>query len=211
MRTTALALALWACGGDKETTPTDGDAGTCDEIVTAPLTEVPATEWDPALGPALEDYDGLSGRWNVKNECGGATVGIKLVAKDRETLELVTEPWTSTTITCGCANDPLYGDDTDFAPLAFFEGFEFYVETFDDPGVQGQTVIGSGGVFSGGPFSVRSCAVQNIDPILGSAWDQMTAIVRVEGGTIVGTLVLATDEGTVETCSLTDWDLVEAL
>lgn len=210
MRGWVGALLLWGCNGDSGTTDTDGAAGTCDEIEVEPLTSVPATEWDPALSAAFVDYDSLAGRWNAVDACGG-TVGIKILTPDRETMDIVTQPWTTERLICGCVNDPLYGDDTQFTPLATFDGFQFYIETFDDPGVQGQTIVGSGSLFGDAPFTVRGCAVTNIDPALGSAWDQVTAILRVEGGVPTGALVLANKEQEVTSCALTDWQLVQKL
>lgn len=210
MRGWWVTLLAWGCGGDDEPTTTDPDAGTCNELDKAPMSQVPATEWDPGLGDAFDDFELLAGRWNVSNECGGI-VGIKITTPDRESMDIVTSTWTTPSLFCGCVNDPEYADDTKYDPIATFDGFEFYIETFDDPGVQGQNIVGSGSLFSGAPFTVRGCAVKDIDPAFGSAWDQMTAIIRIENGEPTGSLVLATNEQQVTTCKLSNWQLVQKL
>jgi hypothetical protein len=206
-----LLLAILGCGGNDDTGTHSGDPGGCLSIVTEPLGSVPATEWDPDLGPAMETYDGLAGRWTAETDCGLGRIGLKFVNRAREELEVVREPY-PTSLPCGCDNDPDFGADSAYAPLALFTDFEFYVETWDDPGVEGQNVISAGGLFdASAPFQVRACGRQSIDPYLGSEWDALTTFLRVTGGTLGGTVLLSKDSGETSACALSDFVLVEAL
>lgn len=205
-----LLLGFLGCGGDDTDTHSGGPSG-CDALVSEPLGQVPATEWDPDLGPAMATYDELAGRWTADTSCGIGRVGIKFVTHTRDELEVVREPYPAG-VPCGCTIDPSFGPDGTYGPLATFTDLEFYVETWDDPGVQGQNVIASGALYaSDDPFQVRACGTQTIDPYLGSAYDDLTTIVRVGGGALSGAIVLTTLTGESSTCDLTDFELVEAL
>lgn len=205
-----LLLGFLGCGGDDTDTHSGGPAG-CDALVSAPLGAVPATEWDPDLGPAMATYDGLAGRWTADTSCGLGRVGLKFVNRTRDELEVVQEPYPAG-VPCGCTFDPSFGPDGTYGPLALFTDFEFYVETWDDAGVQGQNVITQGALYpSDAPFQVRACGTQTIDPYLGSEWDDLTTIVRVTGGALGGSVLLSKSTGESSSCDLTDFELVEAL
>ncbi len=213
MHLLTLALStLVACNGDKDEGTHSGDPSGCDALVTEPLPSVPATEWDPDLGPAMATYDSLGGRWTATADCEGVgEIGLKFLKRSRDELQVVREGYPPG-LPCGCDNDPDFGADADFGPLATFTDFEFYVETWNDPGVQGQTVISAGGLFAADdPFQVRACGRTTIDPYLGSQWDYLTTILRVSGGNLEGAIVLSNDAGESTTCALTGFDLVEAL
>jgi hypothetical protein len=207
-----LLLAVLGCGGDDDGGSDSGsDAAGCATLETAPLGTVPATEWDPGLPPAMDAFESLSGRWTAATDCGLGTIGIKLVGGTRDDLQVVTTPY-APGYDCGCVTDPAFGPDTDYGPIATFTGLSVYLETWDDPGVQGQSVDNGGALYgAGAPFEVRACGRQDIEPYLLSAWDSLTTVVRVTGGTLEGTVRLATDEGETSVCALTDFQFVEGL
>jgi hypothetical protein len=204
-----LLLGAVACSGN------DKDDGTqvgndCDSIETAPLSQVEATEWPAGLTDAIPVYNSLGGRWTASNSCGGE-IAVKFVPRPQEELEVVTSPY-NTTERCGCPTDPKYLDDTKYDVVALHSNFDFYVETFDDPGLAGQTILSGGALYGPGePMTVRACGIDDIDPILQSAYDQATTIVRIENGAITGSLVLAPATGEPVVCDLTNFTLVEAL
>lgn len=205
-----LALAA-ACGGNDDTTDTDPPPS-CDEIVTAPLGQVPVGEWPSGLAEAIPDYTGIGGRYDVDTACSDGTLSLKLTPTSEEELQVVQQPWTSSTLTCGCVTDPLYADDTKYEVLARFEGFDVFVEQFGEPGVDNQSIAAAGSLFGGSaPMSFRACGSLNVNPILGSVYEQVSAVIRLEGGAFTGELVLARTDGTVETCDLSEWELVEGL
>jgi hypothetical protein len=213
-----LSIALVGCGGNGKDDDTAPDAS-CDDIVTERLGSVSVEEWPAGLAEVIPTYDGLGGRWTAtatsdsadSTLCNG-TLALKFTNHSREDLQVVREGWTSTTLTCGCLTDPQYPDDTSFDVLAIDDGFQFYVESFGDPALNGVTLTGSGKLFgAGAPMDFRACAVDDVDPVLQSAYDQVTTVLRVIDGVMTGTLVLVPTSGAVETCELTDFALVEPL
>jgi hypothetical protein len=203
-----LLLGAVACTGK------DKDDGTqagndCDSIETAPLAQVEATQWPAGLTDAIPVYNDLGGRWTASNSCG-EPIAIKFVTRPQEELEVVQTPY-NTTERCGCPTDPKYLDDTQYDVVALHDNFDFFVEVFDDPGLAGQTIKAAGALYGPGePMTVRACGVDDVDPILQSAYDQVTTILRVEGGAMTGSLVLAPAEGEPVVCDLSDFVLVEA-
>ena len=208
---TPLSLgALWACSGGDDPTGTT-EAGSCDGIATSPLAEVSSEAWPDGTAEAIETYRTVDGRYETTNSCGYPTA-IKLTTHiaGEEALQLVTEPW-PVSRDCGCLTDPNFAPDSKYGLVALHDEFQFFVETFDDPGVQGQTLVGDGALFTPGePMRFRGCATTNIDPLLESRYEQLTTIFRIElGGTLSADLVLATPEGEVEVCSLSGFVKIE--
>lgn len=211
LRTVLLGLCslVLGCSGDGK----DGDdpPPSCEVVVTAPLTEVDATTWPAGLTDAIPDYNALAGRWTATSSCGGE-VALKFVTRPQEELLVVQEPWV-TTQPCGCTTDPSFEADSAYNAVAIHESFEFYVETFPDPALDGITIPSSGALFGpGSPLTVRACGVDDVDPVLQSVYDQVTTIVRVDAAIgMTGSLVLTPKEGEVEICELSGFTLVEAL
>ena len=59
---------------------------------------------------------------------------------------------------------------------------------------------------------MRACGTKDVNPILGSIYEQFTAIVRVEdSGLITGSITLAKTDGTNASCELSDWTFIEGL
>ncbi|HHO54342.1 MAG TPA: hypothetical protein ENK18_26595 [Deltaproteobacteria bacterium] len=201
--------ALTACAGPSGTDGTTTNEGSCDDIVTAPLGTVSVEDWPQGTADAMETFLSIPGRWEVDNSCGLPTA-IKITTGPQETLELVQEPW-PLTHDCGCLTDPSFAPDSKYGLVAVHDSFEFFVETFDDPGVSGQTLEGSVTLFAPGEaMRLRGCAVTNIDPLLGSTYEQLTTILRIEqGGIMSSDLVLAKEDGTVQVCTLSNFTLVE--
>lgn len=199
---------LAACAGPASTDGTVTDDG-CDDIVTAPLGSVPVEEWPQGTPDAMETFLSVDGRWEADNSCGLPTA-IKITTGPQDQLQLVQEPWPLTR-DCGCLTDPSFAPDSKYELVALHDSFEFFVETFDDPGVQGQTLAGSATLFTPGEaLRMRGCAVTDIDPALGSAYEQLTTILRIEqGGNMSSDLVLAKEDGTVEVCTLSNFTLVD--
>ncbi len=208
----ALVLSLVACNGDGgddgATTPQPGG---CDSVVTSPLSQVPTDQWPEGVPEAIDTYLSVPGRWETENSCGGTT-GVKITIASEEDLEVVLEPW-NTVSACGCATDPNFEADSTYDVVALHENFQFFLETFDDPGANARTVPGSGALFAPGePLKFRGCGTQNIDPVTGSDFDLVTTIMRVTGtGGLNGTVVLTDEDGEVEqrVCELTNWTFVE--
>jgi hypothetical protein len=204
-----LLLTWFACNG-KDATTDSADGAEC-SLVSDPLGTVPATEWNPDLGAAMATYDGLAGRWTADTDCDLGTVGFKFVVRSRDELEVVKEGYPAG-LPCGCDGDPAFGTDSDYSPIATFADFEFFVETWDDPGAQSQNVISGGALFdTAAPFQIRACGRMTIDPVLGSQWDTLTTILRVSNGALSGAVILSDDEGQAESCELSGFELVEAL
>lgn len=218
MRTLTLSIALVGCSGKGKDDDSAPDAS-CDDIVTERLGAVSVDEWPAGLAEAIPDFELIGGRWSATatsdstaaTACSG-TIALKFTTETREDLLVVREPWSSPTLPCGCQSDPSFPSDNTLDVVALTENFSFYVETFGDPALNARTVPGAGALFGPGePMSFRGCAVDDVDPILQSAYDQVTTVLRVTGGVLSGTLVLAPVSGAVETCELTDFKLVEAL
>jgi hypothetical protein len=210
MRTISWSFVLLvACNGDggddSGTTPT---VASCDSVITSPLTQVPSEQWPAGTPEAIDTYLGVSGRWEVQNSCGDPTA-VKITIGSEELLQIVQTPWTEG-VDCGCVADPIYDADSSYPVVALHENFRFYVETFDDPGVQGKTVEGAGALFGGSsPLSFRGCGTENIDPIDNSLNDTLTTVMRVDSsGIMSGQILLTTDAGEVTTCDLTNWTFV---
>lgn len=218
MRFLPFLLLLPACGGDKDDDTTGPDPqASCDDLTAEPLGTVPVEEWPAGFPEALEMYRDLGGRYDatLSEACGGGTVGIKLIPRGQEELLLVTEPWPSAAVlTCGCVTDPNYSDDTAYDIAAQIPEFEIFIETFGEVGLDNQNLLGAGALFnpSAEAPTLRACGTKDVNPILGSIYEQFTAIVRVEdSGLITGTLTLAKTDGTNETCELEGWDFVSPL
>lgn len=209
MRRSSLSLLLLAAcsgGGDDETTE---PFATCDEIVAAPLPEVEATAWPDGMAEAIGTYNSLAGRWEATSSCGG-TVALKFVTPTQEELQVVTESWSTPGLSCGCVTDPAFADDTAYDVIALHENFEFFVEAYDDPGLDAKNVMAAGALYGpGAPLEFRACGTTNIDPLLASEYEQATTVLRVEsGGTMTGTLVLARTDGTKDTCDLSSFERI---
>jgi hypothetical protein len=210
MRVLALSVVLWGCSGKNKDDDSAPDAS-CDDIVTERLGSVAATEWPAGLAEAVPTYNDTGGRWTATSSCGGE-IAVKFTRVSQEDLLVVREPWTTTNLPCGCITDPNHPDDTAFDVVALHENYAFYVESFDDPALNAQTIVSSGALYGPGePLQFRACGFDNVDPYLQSRYDQITTVVRVDaGGVMSGTLVLAPIDGPVETCELTGFVLVEA-
>jgi hypothetical protein len=217
MRFLALLLLVTACHGKDDTTTGPAPQATCDDLTAEPLGSVPVEEWPEGFPDALERYRDLGGRYDatLDEACGGGTVGIKLIPRGQEELLLVTEPWPAASVlTCGCVTDPVYEDDTAYDIAAQIPEFEIFVETFGEVGLDNQNLVGSGALFnpSAAAPAMRACGTKDVNPILGSIYEQFTVIVRVEdSGLLTGTITLAQTDGTNSSCDLTDWELVEGL
>lgn len=206
-----VLLVLWGCGGDKETDDTGGGELGCSQLVANPLPTVPASEFPPDLGARMETYDSLPGRWTADTDCGIGEIGIKLVGVPRDELQVVEQGYPAGS-PCGCTADPSYGHDGEFGLIATFSSFEIYIETWDDPGVQGRTLVSVGGLFdAASPFELRACGRDEIDPYLGSQWDTVTGALRVVAGELEASILLSNDTGESTTCNLSNFTLVEAL
>jgi hypothetical protein len=205
------ASALIGCGGDKDQ-GTDPDAVSCEGLATSVLGQVESTRWPAGLADALPRYDLLDGRWEASSSCGGLLT-LKFVSVPREALEVVTSPYTAESSNCGCVADPEFGADEQYPMAAVSPDFEYFVEVFEDPALDGQTLRGEGVLFgTGAPISFRGCARDDVDPILQSQYDQVAAIVRIDNaGQLSGTLVLEPLEGEPEECTLSGFRLIEAL
>lgn len=211
MRTLALSMALWGCSGKSKDDDTAAGSATCDDIVTERLGGVSVDEWPAGLAEAVPVYNGLDGRWTATSSCG-EDITVKFTRDTQEDLLVVREPWTTTTLQCGCSTDPSFPDDTSFDVVALHENFSFYVESFTDPALSARTIVSSGALYgTGEPLIFRACGLDDVDPILQSRFDQVTTILRVDAsGVMTGTLVLVPVDGAVETCELTDFQLIEA-
>lgn len=205
----AWALAFVACkdnGGNE--TGTNTGAPSCDDVVTQPLAEVPSTQWPTGLDQAILDFQDFSGPYTVSNSCGD-NLTVKLTAPSFETLVVVTTPWATENLKCGCLNDPQYPDDTEMEAVALLEGFEVFIDSWPDPGVDGQRVIGAGALYAPtSDLEFRACGVKDIDPYLQSAFEQVGAIIRMpQSGGLEGTLTLAPLDGSaVQVCQLTNFN-----
>jgi hypothetical protein len=196
-----VVVAAVACNGRKDSTDTGGDPDLC-TLSTGALPTVPATDWDPGLGPAMEVYDAVGGRYSLTSSCGDV-LSAKILHQDREQLQVVTAGYPAGAGGCGCTVDPDNGDDSLYGPIATFTEFEFYMETYPDPALNSVTLTGTGALFDeGAPFQMRFCATQDIDPILNSAYDVASIVLRSAGGALSGSIVLTTEAGDVETCTL---------
>lgn len=214
MRLPSLFLVLAACGGGADDdTDLPASQATCDDLTAAPLSEVPVEDWPDGMPQILEQYANVSGLYEVKasGACANEKFAVKLVPRGQEELLVVPEPWAAADIlTCGCVTDPVYGDDTTLPIAAQIPEFEVYIEDFGEVGVNNLSVLGSGALFSPSqPLTMRACATKNVDPILGSAYEQFTAIVRLENGNLSGAITLVTTEGANETCELTEWEFID--
>jgi hypothetical protein len=210
----SCCLLAAACSGDDETTAPPPEAS-CDDITSAPLGEVDVNDWPDGLPEAIADYNLIGGRYEAvaSEACGVGVVAVKLIPATQEELLIVTETWPAADIlTCGCVADTKFGDDTAYAIAAQIPAFEFYIESFGDPGIDNQNVVGTGALFSpSAPLTMRQCGTKDVDPILGSAYDQFTTILRIEDGLLTGGLSLAKIDGTRVDCELSDFELIEAL
>lgn len=206
-----LGAVIGGCGGDKDETP-DPDAVSCEGLATEPLSRVEVTRWPAGLTEALPLYDTLDGRWEASSSCGGLLT-LKFLSVPREELEVVTAPYEAGSSNCGCVWDPELGSDEQYPMAAISRGFEYYVEVFDDPALDGRTLEGEGVLFgSGAPVAFRGCAHDDVDPILQSVYDQVATIVRIDpNGVLSGSLVLTPVNSEPEVCELTGFSLVEAL
>ena len=195
-----LLWTLVACGGDDETeTPP-----TC-SIATEPLSAVPADQWDPGMGAAVDGYVTVAGNWDVGTDCPIGATTIVITAPPEEQIGVVTTPPPEGAV-CGCASDPDFDDDGAYGPIGTFANLTMFVESWDDPGLQAATATGSGALFGeGAPYQVRGCASANIDPVKNSAYDSFEVLFRLDRGSLSGSVVLHTDAGGTESCSLTGW------
>lgn len=202
------------CSGNKDAGDDSGGAPpSCDDLATSPLGQVDVNDWPAGLADVLTPFDNIAGRWEATSSCG-SVVAVKFVTTTRESLDVVTTPWTPVpSLSCGCTADPSFGDDTKYNPVAFDPSFEFYVEVFDDPALDGRTIPSSGALFPPtAPFVFRGCGVDDVDPVLLSAYDQVSTVLRVlPSGEMTGSLVLTPKEGDPTVCELSDFTLVEAL
>jgi hypothetical protein len=216
MRTLTLSIALIGCSGKNKDADSAPDA-TCNDIVTERLGAVPVNEWPAGLTEAIPFYNAVGGRYTATatsdavaaTPCSGE-IAVKLTNKSQEELLVVREPWTTPNLPCGCITDPQFPSDNTFDVVALHEDFQFYVEEFGDPSLHARTITGGGALYGlGEPMSFRSCGVDDVDPYLQSVYTQVTTVLRSIGGVLSATLVLFPLEGTVETCELTDFELVE--
>jgi hypothetical protein len=208
MRTIVAVAALAACSGDK-TTDTGLDPNLCSQLVTQPLGSVPATDWPAGVTDDLPLYEPLSGRYQVNNSCGDALY-VKFTAKTQEDLNVVTTPYPEGAGGCGCTVDPVYGDDSQYDPVLTHDGFQFYVESWDDPGLSSQVFVGEGALFGPDqPMQFRSCGVQDVNPALNSAYDTVATIARLEGGELTASIVMTPFEGDPVVCDLSGFSKVE--
>lgn len=211
MRWLVLGFVAAGCNGDGGGGGNDTDLGTCDDLVTAPLPTVPSTDWPEGLAEAITSYQEFGGRYEVSNTCGDG-IAVKITPPLFETLEVVTEPY-NTTQECGCTVDPDFPDDAQLDMLATMSGFEVFIESWTDPGIAGQTVVGSGALYAEGTgMLLRACGTEDIDPYLQSAYDQLDVVIRIdESGSLVGLLRLTPvdPEAPVEICDLSNFNLQE--
>jgi len=197
---------LAACGGKDDDTPTE--PLDCDSLVSAPLGEVATYDWPPGVREALDLYPTLQGVFDVDSSCGD-DVSVKFTHPPQELLEIITEPWPDVSgLSCGCTVDPDYPPDPSLELVMLHFGFEVFVDNFDDPAVNDVTLLTEGAFYQPDqPLEFRSCANTNIDPLRGSAYSNMSYVVRVpDGGGIEMDIVLADDSGNVTTCELTDFN-----
>ncbi|MEZ4237686.1 MAG: hypothetical protein R3F59_16370 [Myxococcota bacterium] len=211
MRTGWLVLALVSagCSGKGKDADTAGEPS-CDGLTTNVLGQVEVTQWPAGLSDVLVPYDGLEGRYQVSSTCGGL-VTIKIVAVPREELQVVTSPYAAGSSGCGCTFDPDYGDDAQYPMGAITETFDFYVDSYEDPALDGQTLHGQGVLYgTSAPFLFRGCALDDVDPVLQSAYDQVGGIVRItDAGELEGAIILRPLNGEAEVCELGGFDKVE--
>jgi hypothetical protein len=205
MRTVLLCVVALGCGGDKDT-ETPGDPNLCNDLVAEPLPTVPATDWPAGLDAAMPEYVEIGGRYTVTSSCG-QVLTVKLTRQEQDQLKVVTSPFPEGAGDCGCTADPNYGDDTEYDVIALFEDFEIYVESFEDPALDSATFENDGALFGpGSPMLVRFCVTEDVDPVLNSAYDQVSIVLRVEGGSLNGALVLTPFEGEPEVCELSGFN-----
>ncbi len=210
MRSMRISIAfpfvlLSACNGD-ETTPTDPLQ--CDSLVSGPLGDVGTYDWPPGVREALDLYPTLQGVFDVDSSCGD-DVSVKFTHPPQEMLEIITTPWPDISgLPCGCTVDREYPPDPDLELVMLHFDFEVFVDNFDDPAVDDVTLITEGAFYQPDqPLEFRSCANTNIDPLKGSAYSNMSYVVRVpQGGGIEMDIHLADDNGSLTTCELTDFN-----
>ncbi|MBX2798131.1 MAG: hypothetical protein KTR31_10690 [Myxococcales bacterium] len=212
MRTLTMVVFAAACSGGDATDDVP-DARTCDDVTTEAVGTIPVDQWPEGVQEAFDNYDGVEGRWEVSNSCGADTA-IKITTFSREELELVTDPWPST-LNCGCVTDPSFSADSKYDVVGTYPRFEFFVESFEDPAVdnKGLSLTNDDGIATafapGSPMGFRGCLTTTVDPLLGSEYEQYTAIVRRTGGSLSVDLILAREDGSFDQCELSNFVLVE--
>lgn len=207
----ALATSLAAgCGGHKDGTDTGSDPASCNDVVTERLGAVETTRWPDGLAEALPVYQRIAGRWSATSSCG-SSVTVKFTTVLQEDLQVVTTPWPNTTTACGCETDPSFPADNQLGAVALTEDFQYFVEAYDDPALDAISITGRGTLFGPSqPLAFRGCAVDDVDPVLQSAYDQVSTIVRIDAnGELSGTFVLTPAGGSPDTCELSGFDLIE--
>ncbi len=179
------ALVLMGCGGDDDTDTEVTES--CDDAVTTPLSGVANDDWPEGLDAAVTAYKALGGLWEGENCLDDSfTVNVKIVTKPIEEIMIVTSG-VSSSVACGCLNDPEYGHDNTYSPVGIVPELELSVEMDVeddegiDPGVDNRSFTMEGGMFGAGqPLLFRACASDTIDPIFDSEYDQVAAIFRLE-------------------------------
>ena len=199
-----LVLGMISCGGgDSEDS---GITETCEDRTTTPLTDLPSDQWPAGLDAAVTAYKNLSGTWEAAS-CfdESQTVTIKIVAVPIEEIDIITAG-ISSEVPCGCVNDPSYGHDGTYNPVAIVPEIQVSLEMEDeegiDPGIDNQTFQLAGGMFGPDqPIMYRGCASDTIEPYLESAYDQVAVAIRLEP---VSAATLDADEGSLSMSFLFD-------
>ncbi|MEQ1569823.1 MAG: hypothetical protein ABMA64_29575 [Myxococcota bacterium] len=202
MRTIAVWMTVVGCNGKGDDTDTAGDPDLCGDLATAPLPTVAATEWPTGLTEVMPNYREISGRYSTTSSCG-AVLTVKVTAEPESGLEVVTTPYPAGAGGCGCTTDPSYGDDAALGAIALVDTFEFYVEEYADPALDGESFDLTGALFPPtADVQFRGCAEVDVDPVLVSAYDRVSIAVRMTGGSLNGSVTLTPAEGDPEVCDL---------
>ena len=213
-----LLVAACSGGGDDAGEQT---ALACEDISTAAVNEVAADDWpDASIGqiifPTTGTYEGLGGGSlagqlfeDVNNSCGDPT-NVKITTFSAEEIEIVQDPW-PTSVDCGCTVDPLFDADSKMQVIALHQVpervIEVFVETFDDPVVQGRINFDSSFMAFYGPnepLEWRACLSDSVDDFEGSDFETYDIIVRKRRGSanFEIDLILTPREGDPTTCEL---------
>ena len=212
--TPILGIVAFGCGGDDEGTNTQALA--CENsIEVMPLGSVPQTEWPDGVAEGIDNYLAIGGTYSVTNSCGGGSTTITITTSTQELLssemDVITTPWPGTR-DCGCLTDSKFPSDSRLNAVAMHDKIEFFIRDFDDPGVAGVSLVDGGSVVMyapGDPVELRACINTFIDPLIGSAYETYTALIRMEPSGMTVDLVFATEEGEVTTCNLSGFSRIE--